>query len=361
MTHQSSQHPAGSSINLPFLRNAWYVAATSGEIGRQPLGRTICDEPIVLFRQSGGQVVALTDRCPHRKVPLSLGEVIGDEIQCGYHGARFDGAGRCTAIPSQTDLPIPRNFSARRFPAVEAHALVFVWMGEAALADPALIPDWSPNDAPGWTAVHGYHHVKGNYQLVTDNLLDLSHVTYTHKTTLAGEGVNETPMEVGFVGDDVRTSRVMRNVAPAPIHRATRGFSDTDRIDRWQLSDFIAPAFIRVTLGAELAGTTEHLVTPSHIVLNCATPETATTTHYFWSVARSFLLDDEGMSRKFKELTTTAFDEDVVMIEAQQRMIDSDPAQAPLVNFRGDRGGVAARRIMMQKFAAEAQSPIAAK
>jgi vanillate O-demethylase monooxygenase subunit len=234
-----------------------------------------------------------------------------------------------------------------------------MWIGEREKADPALIPSWmSRNTDDGWKAVHGYHYVKGNYQLVIDNLLDLSHVTYTHKTTLGGPGIDETPMEVELDGDVVRTTRVIRNVDPAPIHRAIKGFNG--KIDRWQNSQFDAPIYILVTLGAEYTGVTEKLVSPTHLVINSATPETETTTHYFWSVTRPFDIHNEALSQKFKDITTTAFDEDAVIIELQQKMIDTAPPGAALVNFRGDAGGAAARRIMRRKFGQQAGSDLGA-
>jgi phenylpropionate dioxygenase-like ring-hydroxylating dioxygenase large terminal subunit len=344
---------------MTFLRNQWYVAARSDEVGARPLGRMICNEAVVLYRGANGAVAALEDRCAHRMAPLSLGEVVGDEIQCNYHGVRFQGDGACTLIPSQKDLPIPRGFCVKSYPVHEAAALIFVWVGEAAKADPSLIPEWTArNTDTGWTAVHGYHHVKGHYQLVLDNLLDLSHVTYTHKTTLAGPGIDDTPMEVTIDGDVVRTQRVIRNVDPAPIHRATKGL--TGKIDRWQLSAFHAPIYILVTLGAEPAGTTETLQVPSHLVINSATPETETTTHYFWSVTRCIRTDDVELSKKFKELTQIAFDEDAAIIEAQQGMMNLAPPGAALVNFRGDNAGAAARRIMRRKLEQETKSAAAA-
>ena len=114
----------------------------------------------------------LTDRCPHRKAPLSAGEVIGNDIQCGYHGIRFAADGACTHVPG--NAPIGRNFPARSFPARDMHGLVFVWLGEASLADPALIPDFSENVRPDWAGVWGTIHVKANYQLLLDNILDLT-------------------------------------------------------------------------------------------------------------------------------------------------------------------------------------------
>ena len=211
----------------PFLRNQWYTAATSAELGQKPLARTICNEPMVIFRGQDGEVAALTDRCPHRKAPLSAGEIVGNDIQCGYHGIRFASDGACTHVPGGAQ--IGRNFRARSFPVREMHGLIFVWLGEAALADPALIPDFSENVKAGWAGVHGTIYVKGNYQLLVDNLLDLTHVVFVHKSTLGGSGVAEAPLEVEVDGDMVRAQRIMHNVDTSPIYKAARGLTRQDR------------------------------------------------------------------------------------------------------------------------------------
>ena len=98
----------------PFLRNQWYTAATSAELGDKPLARTICNEPLVIFRSGNGNVAVLTDRCPHRKAPLSSGEVVGNDIQCGYHGIRFAPDGACTRVPGNAQ--IGRKFPGKKFP-----------------------------------------------------------------------------------------------------------------------------------------------------------------------------------------------------------------------------------------------------
>src|SRR5262247_2547551 len=235
---------------MKFLRNQWYTAATSTELGAKPLARTICNEPLVIFRGEGGKVAVLTDRCPHRKAPLSSGDVVGNDIRCGYHGIRFAADGACTHVPG--DAPIGRNFRARSFPAREVHGLIFVWLGESSLADPALIPDFGENVKPGWTGVHGTLYVRANYQLLIDNILDLTHVVFVHKTTLAGGGVAETPLEVEIDGDVVRAQRLMRNVDTAPIYKAARNLHG--KIDRWQFLEFRPPIYARITLGAREAG-----------------------------------------------------------------------------------------------------------
>jgi phenylpropionate dioxygenase-like ring-hydroxylating dioxygenase large terminal subunit len=334
----------------PFLRNQWYTAATSAELGETPLARTICNEPMVLYRGADGTVAALTDRCPHRKAPLSAGEVVGNDIQCGYHGIRFAPDGACTHVPG--NALVGRNFRAKNYAVREMHGLVFVWLGEAALADPALIPDFSENVKPGWTGVHGTLYVRGNYQLLIDNILDLTHVVFVHKTTLAGGGVAETPLEVEIDGDVVRAQRLMRNVDTAPIYRTALGLEG--KIDRWQFLEFRPPIYARITLGAREAGSEVPFGTPTHVVLNSFTPETERTTHYFWSTVRPWGLDDDKVSKIYKDMTDLAFAEDARIVEGQQQLIDSDPTEAPLVSLAFDRAGLGARRIIRRKLDEEA-------
>ena len=100
-----------------------------------------------MYRQSDGQVCALEDACWHRLVPLSKGRLDGDTVVCGYHGLKYNAQGRCTYMPSQETI----NPSAcvRSYPVVERHRFVWLWMGDPALADPALVPDMHWNDDPG--------------------------------------------------------------------------------------------------------------------------------------------------------------------------------------------------------------------
>ena len=132
----------------PFPLNAWYAAAWSHEIKHELAARTVCEKDIVLYRRSDGEIAALEDACWHRLLPLSLGHLRGDEVVCGYHGLVFNAAGRCTYMPAQDTI----NPSAcvRAYPLVERHRLVWVWMGDPALADPARIPDLHWNSDEAW-------------------------------------------------------------------------------------------------------------------------------------------------------------------------------------------------------------------
>jgi phenylpropionate dioxygenase-like ring-hydroxylating dioxygenase large terminal subunit len=330
-----------------FLQNQWYAAATSCELGAKPLGRRICGEPIAFYRQADKSVAAIEDGCSHRKVPLSMGDVIGNELQCPYHGFRFNARCACTLIPSQAEVP-PRAFDVRAYPAIERHALVFVWIGDPERADPALLPDFRENDSPGWQASHGYLRVAAHYELLIDNLLDLTHLPFVHKSTLNGPGIVENPLKVELEGDVVRGRREMPGVDPAPIHRVLRQFAG--KIDRYQHFEFRLPVYIHLNLGANPAGSDEDRSIAHHVVMNSLTPETEKTTHYFWSIAQCQNPDPAVMHTLYT-LNKGAFDEDKVLIEAQQCAIDADTTGRPLGAVAGDRAGVLARRIIARKLA----------
>jgi len=157
---------------MPFLQNAWYVAAWSSELGDDPIGRYFLDQPVVMYRDSARRPVALTDRCPHRFAPLHLGRVQGDRIACGYHGLVFSSDGRCVHTP-HGDNTIPAKADLRSYPVVERDGVIWIWMGNPASADPSQIIDTHFMVDPGFAPVAGYLHVKANYQLIIDNLLDL--------------------------------------------------------------------------------------------------------------------------------------------------------------------------------------------
>ncbi|MDH7796892.1 MULTISPECIES: aromatic ring-hydroxylating dioxygenase subunit alpha [unclassified Beijerinckia] len=325
-----------------YLRNHWYIVAHDFELSDgKPLARKVCDKPVVIFRGEDGQVGMLDDRCPHRFAPLSAGEVAGNDVQCGYHGIRFDRRGRCTHIPG--NLPIPKNFAAESYPTVERHGFIWAWLGERE-ADETIIPDFSENKREGWKGVPGYLRIEGNYQLMVDNILDLTHVDYVHKTTLASGDVAETPLEVKVEGDRVFAQRLMFNINTANIYRAARNLNG--RVDRWQLFEWLPPAYLRVILGAREAGSDMPVGDPVHIVLNGFTPESENVAHYFWSTARSWKTDDPKVDSLYETMIVQAFTEDKVIIEKQQKLIDIDPARATLVNLPFDRGAQQARRVL---------------
>jgi vanillate O-demethylase monooxygenase subunit len=336
-----------------FLRNCWYVAAWGKELARTILARMICGDGVVLYRQVDGAPVALEDRCAHRRMPLSRGRLVGDAIECGYHGLQYDRTGACVRIPGQKT--IPKSACVRSYPVVEKWRFAWIWMGDPTLADPALIPDLWMMDHPQWEVIEGdLIHVKGNYRLVTDNLLDPSHVSFVHRTTLGTDVVAEIPIATERTGRGVRVTRWILDSPPAPIYAKAGGF--TGHVDRWQIIDFIPPSLNIVDMGSAAAGTGAPQGDRSRGIelrsFNLITPETARSSFYFWAHVRNFALGDAAMARFIKEQFTLAFHEDVAVIEAVQNANDRLP-ESPIVDLAIDAAPVRARRILARLIAAE--------
>jgi phenylpropionate dioxygenase-like ring-hydroxylating dioxygenase large terminal subunit len=333
-----------------WLRNCWQVIAFGQEIGGTPLARTVCDEEIVLFRTATGEAVALADRCPHRLAPLSLGRVIGDQIQCGYHGLCFDREGQCVRVPGQDHVP-PRA-RVRKYPLIERHTFAWIWLGEPALADPEVIPDFHWMDDPAWAAVPGYHHFGANYQLVNDNLLDLSHESYVHEETIGNESVAEAPASVTLEGNTVRVHRDMLNIEAPPFYKKTTGF--TGRINRWHTNSFTPPGFHVIENGSMPAETRDKTQALERKVLNLITPETTASSHYFWGVVRQFRRDDRALDETIRDGIVRTFDQDKTVLEAQQRALGPDPDSVMFpVAIRVDAGPIQGRKLVTTMIARE--------
>ena len=131
-----------------YLRNSWYVAAWDHEVGDSLFPVKMLGENIVLYRKTNGEVAALEDACPHRKLPLSMGRIKGDTVECGYHGLTFDGTGTCTRVPGVEK--IPHVACVRSYPLHERYGLLWLWMGDADKADPALIFHVDHWGDPAW-------------------------------------------------------------------------------------------------------------------------------------------------------------------------------------------------------------------
>ncbi len=343
-----------------FLRNYWYVAASDHEIGPRPMRRIILGEPVVLYRTSNGTPVALEDRCAHRHLPLSMGKLVGDELQCHYHGLRYDTAGRCVRVPGQ-DL-IPPSARVKSYPVVERYHWLWIWMGDPALADPAKITDFHWLDDPGWGAKPQYLHVQANWQLIVDNLLDLTHLAFVHETTIGNSAlVDNASVKVKRADDNVVVTRWIIDAPAPPTFVKVGGF--TANVDRWQIIDFTPPAFLRLDVGATPTGTGapegKRVGGVTMRNLNAITPETESTSHYFWGQAHDFDVHNTKLTDTLIEQIRTAFLEDVAVFEAQQRNLDLIPSPAQ-TDINADTGVIQARRILDRLHAAEQAAAAAA-
>lgn len=333
-----------------FPRNYWYVAAWDHEVRRQELfRRTLCNQPVVLYRRENGDPVALEDRCCHRHMPLSDGRLKGDNVECVYHGLTYDPSGTCIHIPSQKT--IPPEACVRSFPVVERHHWIWIWMGDPALANPDDIEDFHWMDDPGWRAKGEKLDLPGNYLLLVDNLLDLTHLQFVHPTTLGTEAISGAPITTEREGDLIRVTRWILDSPPPPFFQKAGGFAPDQNIDRWQIIEFTPPAFVRLDVGGAPSGTGatdgDRSQGFSMRNLNAITPETDTTTHYFWAQAHDFQLEDPTVTELVYRQVHTAFLEDLAVIGGQQGNLSAfGDDLPPAVDFNQDAGGLQARRIV---------------
>jgi len=332
---------------MAFIRNTWYAAAWARELREEMLPRTILGEPIVLFRKTDGAIVALGNRCAHRFVPLHLGRLDNNVIECKYHGLKYDESGSCIFNP-HGDGKIPPGARVKKYIVAERHGIVWIWMGEASRVDRSQIRDFTEFDDSGrFTFVTGYVHVAANYQLIADNLLDLTHGQYVHPlfTNAAGPATMEadTSSEPGTVW----AKFVRKNQYPNQYFQML-GYPKDQRGDHRNYMRWNAPGVLLLDVGMTSVGgsPSEGISIPTAHLL---TPETLTSTHYLWGMARNFRLNDASFSAQLLETGISVFEnEDKPIIEAQQRAMGASDdlfGMTPAL-LQTDRAALRARRLL---------------
>jgi phenylpropionate dioxygenase-like ring-hydroxylating dioxygenase large terminal subunit len=340
-------------------RNCWYAAAYDVELKRELLARTIGGRNVVMYRREDGQPVALENACWHRLMPLSEGQIEGDNVSCGYHGLVYNSEGRCVFMPSQKTInPAAR---VRSYPVVERHRFVWLWTGDPALADPDLVPDLHWNDDPEWAGDGKLIHLECGYKLIVDNLMDLTHETFVHGQSIGQRAIAEVPFEVTHGSKSATVTRWIRDVEPPPFWKMQleweRG-EPAGKVDRWQIVNFEAPSTIAIDVGVAPAGSGapegDRSEGVNGFVLNTITPETERSCHYFWAFVRNYNLGDQRITTLIREGVAGVFAEDEEVLAAQQRAIDANPDKQ-FYNLNIDGGAMWARRLIDQMMAQEAE------
>ncbi len=335
-----------------FVRNCWYVAGWDYEfIAGDIHSRTVLGEPIALYRRGDGTLVALQDRCVHRSAPLSMGRLEGDHLRCMYHGLLFDTEGACIEIPGQAQ--IPAKACVRIYPVVEKGSWAWVWMGHPEQADPALIPPVRGFDAPEWVLKSGTLDYEAPYHLINDNLLDLSHLAYVHTESFgATSGWSSRPPRTTVIERGVRVERWVEGAPPIPPLPSLRGHK---AIDLWVTYDFLAPGIFIMYTGTYAAGTAglsgygvpeascELLF--SNFTCQAVTPISASKSRTFFSWGPGSRFGGEEVARQMIDVATVAFSEDKAIIEAQARVVQSDP-QLPAMPIAADKAIGLFHRVM---------------
>ena len=304
---------------MTFVRNAWYVASWAHDLTTEPQAETILSENVVLWRGEDGKVRAAENVCPHRFLPLSQGRVQGNELQCGYHGLTFDGDGVCVDAPTQ-DAP-PANCRIRSYPVHENMGMVWIWMGDPALADTADIYDLPEYHQDGWGVGFGDAlEVEANYLLLCDNLCDPTHVNYVHPTTLGNrDGIN-APITHSDTPWGVVTERFTPNATPTGFVEAVGDYAG--KVDMWQRYLMYLPSVSIIDFGATAAGTGSHesggegriQVFSCHFM----TPITGTRTIDRWLHVRNYQADDALAGDEISTQFRIAFAEDKDILQAVQ-------------------------------------------
>jgi vanillate O-demethylase monooxygenase subunit len=334
--------------NYPY--NCWWVAAFSEEIGRDLLGRWLLDTPVLLYRKENGEAVAIENRCPHRGAPLSLGCLKGDEVQCGYHGFRFDANGASTHVPSMKGPLAAARI--RAFPLIEQPPYVWIYLGDPArIADvpPPPMLEWQADDA--FALRSGRMDIKANYMLLKENVLDLTHFGYVHAKSFKITDWTDPPT---FSSEGDRTSyRQYFSKSPLPPPFAEPlGLPIGTPYDRDNYGSFVSPALQKAAV--DLKDPETGAVTGRFRIAHATTPIDATSMHYFWLAGRDHGTSPAEMDA-LRALTEIGFAEDEEMIEAIQALASRDPrgADAPEISVKMDTAGIQARRIVQRWMARE--------
>lgn len=342
-----------------FPKNCWYVACTPDEIAEKPLGRKICGENIAFYRDSSDKVAAVQDFCPHRGAPLSLGYIEDGDLVCGYHGLKMGRDGKTVSMPKQRVGGFP---CVKSYPVEERYGFIWVWTGDADKADKDTIPhlEWAVSN--DWAYGGGLFHIQCDYKLMIDNLMDLTHETYVHSTSIGQKEIDEMPVKTTKVGEEIHTSRFMDGVIAPPFWQAnlrTKGLPDDQPVDRWQICKFSPPSNVLIDVGVALEGNGGREAPAdkrvNSIVVDFITPETETSHWYFWGMARNFNADDDALTDAIREGQGGIFSEDLEMLELQQKNLLIYP-EKKLLMLDIDSGGVQARRIIT-KLMEEENSP----
>lgn len=332
----------------PFPLDQWYVAGFSSELTDKPIARTFLNHKVVLFRTGDGQFAALEDRCCHRSLPLSCGTVEGGGVRCGYHGMLYAPSGQCIEIPGQERIPAKAR--VRAYTVVEKDHILWIWMPRTEGTEPtSSAPDYPHHNDPRYKFGSGNFHYNAPWQLIHDNLLDLSHIGYVHLKTIGGNARlhMNAEMKVSAEGDQVRVVRRMPDSTPPPTYKAAWPFGD--KCDRWQEIEFHV-SHLRIWTGAVEPGT-DTIDNPNRGGFHMRgfhgiTPETDETCHYFWSMSSNKHPDmPENIEEVIKQ-TAFTFAEDCGVIEAQYKNMLIFGGQSSWIDIHVDAGANRARRIV---------------
>lgn len=334
-----------------FIRNSWYVAGRSADFERALKPLRLLGENIVIFRGAQAEPIALEDACPHRKLPLSKGNLKGSTVECGYHGLTFNGRGACVAAPTQGD-PIPKRARVRSYPVEDKYGFLWIWMGEAAPGPIIEIPNF---DDPSWgkTAL-GALDIACDYLYVIDNLLDPSHVAWVHVTSFAGAGTDNRPLEIEDIEEGVIVSRWIFAEPAPPYYQALLPFADNcNRKQHYECRLPSTAINMSVYTRSGTGGPTARLPDDAFINIsyNFITPVDEDSSLYFWFQHRNSDPGNQETNKRMFEGATMAFNEDKAILEEVH--IGMKNRKTPYLNLGLDAGAMRFRAKVEKRISSE--------
>lgn len=340
---------------ITYPRNQWYVAAFSKDVTSAPLARVLLDTPVAMYRTQDGSPVALYDRCPHRGLPLSMGKVDGDILRCNYHGIEFAAGGKATHVPQQTQ--IYASLCVESFPVIDKGPFLWIWLGDKAAADHALLPDisWMSLGREDECVVpYLTFEVDAHFQLLHDNLADVSHLPYVHAGLLDDGSIDKTDIDFQEEGQELRLVRKSSRIKLPPAVAALYGADPDKEYDRWFENSTFVPS---LCLGRQILTESDNPQAKPImlLVVNAVTPSTHSKTFMFDVQGNLF----EHGSDEDKARIEMVIQQDIDVWNVLQQRYEQfgDTLEISIVS---DAAGLASRKIFERLVAAERAERVAA-
>lgn len=167
--------PEGLERGLP---NYWYPILESHQLGEKPVSVERFGEKLAVWRGKNGRVAVFHDHCPHRRAPLSLGGIDGEQLVCAYHGWRFNRDGECILKPLEENVPPTERHAVKSYPAEDRAGYIWMFYGSRSNVTPLQVPPELEDDA--WYPFKHEYVWETNWINVLDNVLDPLHAIYLH-------------------------------------------------------------------------------------------------------------------------------------------------------------------------------------
>ena len=356
-----------------YIRNCWYVAGLSKEFEPEKLtGHKIANRPMVIWRTKEGKVVAFDNRCAHKRFPLSEGRLMDDgNLECAYHGLRYNNAGRCIAIPSNSDGPIPPQAQLKPFPVIEQDELVWVWPGDPAktsLRKPPRSPEIG--DAEWETIDSGPMDVPANYLLLIENLLDITHFYPLHAGNIGDLENSRIPIE--YEEGEIDGNKYIKTIRQVQNYKQPPYLADWfvyDVVDRHHTHCMMSPGFTRVVMRNAPPGELGTDKERGYVLMHTHTPVDERNHVWRWIVncKKDHMSGGDPKMSAAKRVASTfpnVVEEDHWVLELQQQMFEIPDEGYSELFLKSDKALRRARKIFLQMLREEqkeAKQPQAAE